>query len=107
MSESKGEKKSTQFEQKVNALSSLMSDTSSKAEKKEGGFPMKIIAGLIIPFVVAVGLFFGKPSFVKNEKDERENSKVFYWTLLITVVIWVLMYIGFYCAGSYVPSLSS
>jgi len=106
MSESSIEKKSTLFGQKVSALSNLMSDTSSRAQNKEGGgFPMIIIAGLIVPFIIFSGLFFGKPSIVKNpESDERDNTKVFYWTLLITVVIWVLMYIGMYCSGSYSPT---
>lgn len=104
MSDLKSEKKSTQFAQKVSELSNLMSDTSSKMQKKEGSVPIVIIMGALIPFFVGVGLFFGQPTFVKNVEGNRENTKVFFWTVLFTVVIWVMMYLGMYCSGSYTPA---
>ena len=106
MSELQSEKKSTQFAQKVSELSNLMSDTSSKIQKKEGGVSIPIIIGILIPFFIGSGLFWGQPSFVKNKEGDRENKKVFFWTLLFTAAIWTMMYIGMYYSGSHTPIFS-
>ena len=102
-------KKSTLFGQKVNELSDLISSTSTKVSDKEGKSPMVIIGGLAVPLVIFGALFFAQPGFVKEAVAEGEdpasakksNTKVFYWTVLFTVVIWILMYIYMYCSGSY------
>lgn len=94
--------KSSEFSQKVSNLQRQISAASEKAAGKEKCIPTMLIAGIVAPILVWVLLYFLQPSFVQKKegtKYVRDNTKVFYWTVLVTVVIWVAMYLFTYCQG--------
>jgi heme/copper-type cytochrome/quinol oxidase subunit 2 len=102
-------KKSSIFGQRVEALSDLISGASSKAQEKEGN-PMTMVAisGVIIPIVVFIILWFSQPAFVTKTDvtpPEKDYKKITSWTILFTVVIWIMMYLCVnYYGGSQVSS---
>ncbi len=72
-------------------------------ESKEKCFPIMIIIGAVAPVLVWLVLYFLQPSFVQKKEGDvyvRNNTKVFYWTVLITLIIWVAMYLFSFCSGS-------
>lgn len=94
--------KSGSYAQKVSDLQSHVSAASAKVADKEKCFPTMLIAGIVAPILVTVLLYFLQPSFVQKKegtKYVRNGPKVFYWTVLITVVIWIAMYLFTYCSG--------
>jgi hypothetical protein len=94
--------KSEDFKRRVNELQSHISAASDKASKKEKCLPTMLIAGVAAPFFVALVLYFLQPSFVQTKegtKYVRSSTKVFYYTVAVTVVLWIVMYLFTYCAG--------
>lgn len=95
-------KKSSTFAEKVAELQEQISSVSEKATGKEKCVPTMLIAGIVAPILVWILLYFLQPSFVQKKegtKYVRDSTKVFYWTVLITVIIWVAMYLFSYCQG--------
>jgi hypothetical protein len=90
-------KKSSIFGQRVEDLSNLISGASSKAQEKEGStVPMIAVAGITIPIVIFIVLWFSQPGFVTKTDvvpPEKDYKKLTSWTILFTIVIWILMYL--------------
>ena len=90
------------YKQKVSELQGMVDAASKKTASKEKCFPMMMAAGVAAPIIVWGTMFFLQPSFVQKKeggKSVRDNKKVFYWTALITVILWVAMYLFTYCRG--------
>jgi heme/copper-type cytochrome/quinol oxidase subunit 2 len=98
-------KKSSIFGQRVEELSNLISGASSKAQEKEGSSIITIgVGALIIPIVIFVSLWFIQPTFVTNTETvppEKNTKKVASWTVLFSIIIWILIYICFSYSGSF------
>jgi heme/copper-type cytochrome/quinol oxidase subunit 2 len=95
-------KKSSTFSEKVAELQGQINSASGKAASKEKCIPTMLIAGIIAPILVWLVLYFLQPSFVQKKdgnKYVRDNTLVFYWTVFVTVIIWVSMYLFTYCQG--------
>ncbi len=94
--------KTPNFSQKIIDLQKQINAQSKNATKKEKCIPTMLIAGIIAPILIWVLLYFLRPSFVQKRdgnKYIRCGTKVFYWTVLITVAIWVTMYLVTFCSG--------
>ena len=91
-----------QLQDKISELSHLVKTAKGKLDEKEKCIPIMLIVGAIVPIVVWLALYFIQPAFVKvqeGSKQVRSNTKVFYWTVIITVVAWVAMYLWAWCQG--------
>jgi len=90
------------LQRKIDDLSGLLKSRKEAISRKEKCIPTMLIAGVITPIVIWILLYFIQPRFVQSKegaKYVRSNTKVFYWTLLITVIIWVGMYLWTWCKG--------
>ena len=91
------------FEKTLNELTKSIEGVKKSASSKEKCFPTMIVLGVLAPILVWILLYFLQPSFVqKREGDEytRNSTKVFYWTVLITLIIWVALYLFSFCSGN-------
>lgn len=84
------------FEEKVDELSSEV----KKLEQSLGGnakcAPKVLIVGALTPLVAWLGLYFLQPRFVQKkegEKYERDSGKVLWWSVIITLIVWLVMYL--------------
>ena len=86
----------------IKELGSRVDAHKNKIMKKEKCLPMMLIAGIIAPVIIWLALYFIQPNFVQTKEGDahtRSNKKVFYWSALITVLIWVGMYLWSWCQG--------
>lgn len=70
--------------------------------RKEKCIPIIVIGAIVVPVLAWLLLYFLQPSFVQSKeglKYVRNNSKVFWWTVIITAIIWGGMYLFTYCKG--------
>lgn len=90
------------FSEKVSELEQATADSARKVSSKEWCFPTLMIAGIAAPFLLLILLFFLQPSFVQRQEGDkyvRDGRKIFYWTVAITVILWLGMYLYSYCNG--------
>jgi|688.fasta_scaffold26078_2 heme/copper-type cytochrome/quinol oxidase subunit 2 len=84
-------------------LSSVLQDTKASVDGKEKCFPTLLAVGIVIPIVIWILFYFIKPSFVQKKTDsgtyQRDMKKVFLWTFIITLILWVCLYLWTYCDG--------
>jgi len=90
---------STDFHEKVEQLQEELSkaQTSLTAEKK--CIPVNMIAAGATPFLICTVLFFLSPKFVKvrdGDKYNRSMKKVLTWTILLSILVWVCIYLFTY-----------
>nr|QBK86338.1 MAG: membrane protein [Marseillevirus LCMAC102] len=93
---------SVPFSSKIDKLQAHVEVSNAKAANKEKCVPIMLIVGIIVPLLIFLLLYFLQPSFVQKKEGTkyiRNNTKLFYWTLLITVVLWIAMYLFSYCKG--------
>jgi len=93
---------SSKFKERVSELSEKLKNATQKLSDKEKCIPTMLIAAVIVPILVWILLYFLKPKFVQKQeggKFVRDGTKVFYWTVLATVVVWICMYLFTYCQG--------
>lgn len=86
---------STSFEDQLKSLQQSIAN-------KERCVPTLAIVGLIAPLIVFLALYFLQPSFVQSKDGDeyvRSTSKVFYWTLGLTVLLWISLYLFSWCGG--------
>jgi drug/metabolite transporter (DMT)-like permease len=79
---------------KIKNLSDAINDNIRKVSIKDQCFPTAIAIGSVVPFVTMVSLFLFKPRFVQKKegsKSLRDPRKIFWWTLLLTIGIWICM----------------
>jgi heme/copper-type cytochrome/quinol oxidase subunit 2 len=58
------------------------------------------IVAIAMPFIIWLLLFFIKPSFVKNELNERSTKKVVTWTVILTAISWAILFGYSYFTGN-------
>lgn len=90
-------------------LKKLMADTQSDIEsyekltddKSKTKISKTLIVSILAPIIVFILLYVIQPSFVESEDDsgtiERDNRKVLLWTLGVSVIIWICLYLFKYC----------
>lgn len=83
-------------------LRSLVDQTGQNISTKKC-FPTLLAVGIVIPFVIWVLFYLIKPSFVQKKSEDgtyqRDTKKVFLWTFIVTLVLWVCLYLWTYCEG--------
>ena len=96
------------YAQKVNELEGYMNRVQNKASVSQSStkakcFPTMVVLGAVVPVILFAILFFVSPSFVQIQDDNgqytRSNTKVFYWTLFASTLVWVGMFLFTYCRG--------
>lgn len=62
-----------------------------------GCLPTSVIIGIVSPFVIWILLYFISPGFVKKQDNNgdvvRDTKKVFIWSIILTLILWVLLYL--------------
>lgn len=94
--------KSSEFAKKVSQLQEAIDGHTSQLATKEKCLPMVLMIAAAVPLVVFLVLYFLQPGFVKKKdggKSVRSGTKVFLWTLFVTVVAWVALYLYTWCKG--------
>jgi hypothetical protein len=94
--------KGSSFKERVEGLEKKLQEATQGVSKQDSCFPTLMVIGIAIPFVLLLLLFFLQPSFVQKKegtKYVRDGKKVFYWSLGITLVMWVGLYLYSYCLG--------
>lgn len=87
------------IEERIEKLQEQINQTSGTSSNKK--IPLPLVVALIVPIVIFFALFFIQPGFVKKKQGSkyvRCGKKLFQWTLIFTVLIWVGLYLYMYCA---------
>ena len=90
------------FKDKVAQLEQATAESARKVSSKEWCFPTLMIAGITAPFLLLILLFFLQPSFVQRKEGDkyvRDGRKVFYWSIAMTLILWLGMYLYTYCGS--------
>jgi hypothetical protein len=90
------------FKEKVEQLEKATAENSKKVSSKDWCFPTLMVAGIAAPFLLLILLFFLQPSFVQRKEGDkyvRDGRKVFYWTIAMTLILWLGMYLYTFCSG--------
>lgn len=90
------------LDRNIQELSRSLTKHRKTIAQKERCLPTMLIAGIIAPIIIWLVLYFIQPRFVQTKegnKYTRSNTKVFYWAALITVLVWVGMYLWTWCQG--------
>lgn len=83
------------YKEKIQKLQSLTEEGERKIKTKETAIPMSVMIGAAVPFIILIILYVLQPKFVtkkEGDKQVRDGTKIFYWTLGLTIVIWGAMY---------------
>jgi hypothetical protein len=97
---------SSPFQEKIQKLQAATEEGQRKLESKERSIPTQVIIGIAIPFVVLIVLIFVQPSIVQKKEGSkyvRDSTKIFYWTVGLTLAGWLGLYLWTWCRG-YKPS---
>lgn len=60
------------------------------------------VVGFFIPFILLLLLYLVQPSFVQKKEGNkyvRSGGKVALWTIILTAVVWLGMYLFTFCKG--------
>lgn len=102
-------KKTMDYNQAVQDLGAQVEKTRGSIKNKERCAPYLLIISGVLPVFVFLILFFLSPGFVQTEDDEgqyvRSTKKVFYWTLIFSVLLWIGLYLYSWCKGGKNPML--
>ena len=91
------------YKEKVKELQAKIEGETKKFEDKEKCFPTMMVMAIAIPIIVWLILYFLQFKFVKKVeagKEVRDNTKIFYWTVVITLLAWVGLYAYTYYWGT-------
>jgi len=83
------------FREKIQKLQAATEEGKRKIDAKERPIPTVVIVGAVIPFVLLLIFYVVQPGIVqKKEGDKfvRDNKKIFYWTVGLTLVAWAGLY---------------
>lgn len=90
------------YSDKIAELEKHVRRAGQRVSKKEKCIPTMLIAGIVAPILLFLMFFFIQPSFVQKKEGQkyvRSNAKTFYWTIGVTVIIWIAMYFFTYARG--------
>jgi len=83
------------FEEKVEQLQQELDSVSKCINTQDKCLPITLIIAALTPVVVALALYFGKFGFVtkkEGNKVVRSASKIFQYTIILTVVVWIILF---------------
>ncbi len=88
------------FEEQISTLRQSADLTGDRIARKKKCIPTLLIVGMTIPFIVWLVLYALQPSFVQKKQGSkyvRDNMKIFQWTILVSVIFWVALYLFSFC----------
>src|SRR5438105_59893 len=98
------------FRQKVDELQEQINKASASVSTGKC-VPILLIVGIAVPFVIALLLYLLQPWFAQRKegtKKIRSGTKIFWYTVLFTLIIWAGMAFWGWCRGWYnLPMLCS
>jgi len=77
---------------------------------KEKCTPSVVLYAIFVPFAWWLILFWLKPGIVLKKEGSRQirsHTKVFGWTIVLTVVSWIILYAYYYFKGSSMVCMKS
>jgi uncharacterized membrane-anchored protein len=90
----------------IEKLKKNISGVESNVSKKEKCFPTTTVVAIAAPFVAGLGLYMIQPSFVQKQeggKYVRDSKKMLLWTLGLSMVVWIALFLFTYCRGGAKP----
>lgn len=73
-------------------------------EKQSSKISKTLIAAILSPIIIFILLYVIQPSFVESKDDsgtvERDNRKILLWTIGVSIVVWVSLYLFKFCKKS-------
>lgn len=90
------------FEEQINTLRRDADLVGDRITKKKKCVPTLLIVGMAIPFIIWLVLYALQPSFVQKKQGSkyvRDNMKIFQWTLLVSVIFWIALYLFSFCSS--------
>lgn len=97
---------SSPFQEKIQKLQAATEEGEKRLTAKERSIPTIVIIGAVVPFALLLIFFLVQPSFVQKKEGSkyvRDNKKLFYWTIGLTLAAWLGLYLWTWCRG-YKPS---
>lgn len=87
--------------ERTNQLELAIQQAKAKLEVNPSAcIPTSLIVAVIFPILLFLVLWWWSPGFVKttvNGKSTRSTAKVFFWTVGITALVWLFMYMYARC----------
>jgi hypothetical protein len=90
------------FREKVEKLSGDIQAKEEVVRNKEKCIPTIALVGIVVPFIILAILALFKPKIVQKKDGEtyvRDPKRIFYWTVGLTIVVWLCMYLFSYFKG--------
>lgn len=90
------------FQEKIERLQASLDEKTKSVSAKEKCFPTLLVTGIAVPFLLFIILFFLKPSFVQKQEGNkyvRDHRKIFFYSMALTLLVWLGMYLYSYCIG--------
>ena len=94
---------SVSFEEKLDKLSEEVEIASKELGESSSCFSIPLIAGIATPFILALALWGAKPKFVTKKSGDKtliDTKKLLQWTIIMSLVIWIGLYLYTYCQDS-------
>lgn len=80
------------FDEKVEQLQAEIAELDKKIYLDSGNAKYFFIGAVCTPFTMAGLLCLISPGFLKTD-DKLDRKKVVKWTIIITIVIWLILYL--------------
>lgn len=98
---------SDNFDEKLSALRSSINNIDRMIDGRNTPVPQSCVSimtivAIIVPIIILLMLFFIQPSFVQKKdgrKYVRSGWKTTLWTIILTAVVWLGMYLFTFCKG--------
>jgi hypothetical protein len=85
---------------KINSFKDTLDRIDKEIQCQNSCISTLTIIAIIMPFVIWLLLYLIKPSFVKNELDERSGKKIATWTVVFTIISWAILFGYSYFTGN-------
>lgn len=87
--------------EKIASLEAATKQAEAKLQVNAGAcIPTSLIIAVLIPIFIFIILWWWNPGFVQvkvNGKSTRSTARVFFWTIGLTALIWLFMYMYARC----------
>lgn len=87
------------FGEKIEKIQRALDEAKSKNPRNKC-VPMTTVISIAAPILIFIILYFLQPSFVQKLEDDeysRSTPKVIGWTIFMSLIIWIGVYLYSYC----------
>ena len=85
-----------------NSVENIRNAIGEKSPSVKSCIPVTMMVAIAVPFLLLILLYAIQPSFVQKKdgkKYVRSGGKVILWTIILTAVVWLGMYLFTFCKG--------